>query len=422
MAIKDFDKKLARYADLIVHVGLNLQKGQNLAIGGKNLTRGAPLTSAPLVRKVAESAYKAGAHLVSTLWDDDQVNLIRFKHADPNSFAAYPHWRTDAIYEHAKNGDAIFTVHAENPDVYKSVDPDLVVEAQRTMEQHLSPASMLLMKNAYNWCLVSTPTPQWAHKIFPKLSEQKAMEKLWDVIFTLCRVDKADPVKAWEKHIAGLNARAAYMNAKGYDSLHYTGPGTDFTLGLPANHEWNSAQGTVLGKDFKFIPNLPTEEIFTMPHKSRAEGTVKATMPLAHAGRVMDGFSLTFKAGRVVDFKAKTGADMLQRILDTDEGARQLGEVALVPHSSPISQSGLLFYNTLFDENAASHIALGRAYQESLKDGEEMDTEAFYAAGGNNSLIHIDFMIGSEKLDIDGLSKSGKAEPVMRKGEWAFKF
>lgn len=421
MATQDFDKKLARYADLIVHVGLNLQKGQNLAIGGKNLTRGAPLSTAPLVRKVAESAYKAGAHLVSTLWDDDQLNLIRFKHADPNSFDAYPHWRTDAIYEHAKNGDAVFTIYAENPDVYKAVDPDLVTKAQRTMEQHLSPASMLLMKNAYNWCLVSVPTPRWAQKIFPKLSEQKAMEKLWEVIFKLCRVDKTNPVKAWQAHLADLNARAAYMNAKRYDALRYTGPGTDLTIGLPENHEWNSAQGTVLGKDFQFVPNLPTEEIFTMPHKLRADGTVKATLPLAHAGRVIDGFSLTFKEGRVVDFSARSGKDMLQRILDTDEGARQLGEVALVPNSSPIAQSDLLFYNTLFDENAASHIALGRAYQECLVDGEQMEEQAFYAAGGNTSLIHIDFMIGSDKLDIDGISKSGKAEPVMHKGEWAFK-
>jgi aminopeptidase len=421
MAIKDFDKKLARYADLIVHVGLNVQKGQNLAIGGKNLTRGAPLTSAPLVRKVAESAYKAGAHLVSTQWDDDQVNLIRFKHADPNSFDAYPHWRTDMIYEHAKNGDAIFTVHAENPDVYKIVDPDLVIKAQRVMEQHLSPASKLLMKNAYNWCLVSMPTPAWAMKIFPKASEQKAIEKLWDVIFKLCRVDKGDPLKAWQAHLSGLNARADYLNNKRYDALHYLGPGTDLTVGLPERHKWGSAQAGVVGKDYKFVPNLPTEEVFSMPHKERADGTVRATMPLSHAGVLIDDFSLTLKNGRVVDFKAKRGKEFLKRVLDTDDGARRLGEVALVPNSSPIAQSGLLFYNTLFDENAASHIALGRSYQECLVDGEQMEEQAFYAAGGNHSLIHIDFMIGSAKLDIDGITKSGKPEPIMRKGEWAFK-
>lgn len=421
MAVKDFDRKLTRYADLIVRVGLNLQKGQNLAIGGKNLSRGAPLSTAPLVRKVAESAYKVGAHLVSPLWDDDQINLIRFKYADPASLDAYAHWRTDAIYEHASKGDAIFTVHAENPDVYKSVDPDLVIKAQRVMEQHLSPSSRLLMKNAYNWCLVSVPTPAWAQKIFPKLSQQKAMDKLWDVIFTLCRVDQPNPVKAWEKHLDNLAARSDYMNNKRYSALRYTGPGTDLTIGLPDNHEWNSAQGSVLGKDFKFVPNLPTEEIFSMPHKERADGTVRATLPLSHAGVLIDDFSLTLKNGRVVDFKAKRGKEFLKRILETDEGARRLGEVALVPHSSPISQSGLLFYNTLFDENAASHIALGRAYQECLVDGERMDEEAFYAAGGNNSLVHIDFMIGSNKLDIDGLTAAGQPEPVMRKGEWAFK-
>lgn len=421
MAIKDFDKKLSRYADLIVHVGLNLQKGQNLAIGGKNLTRGAPLSTAPLVRKVAESAYKAGAHLVSTLWDDDQVNLARFKHADPNSLDAYPHWRTDALYEHASKGDAIFTIYAENPDVYKAVDPDLVIKAQRVMEQHLSPTSRLLMKNGYNWCLVSVPTPAWAMKLFPKVSEQKAMEKLWEVIFRLCRVHQGDPVKAWKAHLANLNARADYLNNKRYDALHYAGPGTDLTVGLPERHKWGSAQAAVLGKEYKFVPNLPTEEVFSMPHKDRADGTVRATLPLSHAGVLIDDFSLTLKNGRVVDFNAKRGKEFLKRVLDTDEGARHLGEVALVPNSSPISQSGLLFYNTLFDENAASHIALGRSYQECLVDGEQMEEQAFYAAGGNDSLIHIDFMIGSDKLDIDGLTASGKPEAIMRKGEWAFK-
>lgn len=417
---QDFDQKLAKYADLIVHVGLNLRAGQKLVIGGKNFSRGAPLASAPLVRKVTESAYKAGARLVEVLWDDDQLHLIRLAHAPRDSFDEYPTWRTRGIIEAAQNGDAIFTIFAENPDLYAGQDAELVSHTQHVMERNLKPGTDLLMKNAYNWTLVSVPTVGWATKVFPKLSEEEAMSQLWETIFRLCRLDREDPVAAWKEHVRNLTQRSDYLNAKQYDALHYQGPGTDLTLGLPAGHIWKSAESTTNTTGITFTPNLPTEEVFSMPDKNRAEGRVRASMPLNYGGSLVEDFSLTFKDGKVVDYKAAKGDGTLKGILDADEGARRLGEVALVPHSSPIAQSGLLFYNTLFDENAASHIALGRAYQLSLQGGEQMTDEEFAAAGGNYSLVHIDFMIGSNQLDIDGLTQDGQREPVMRKGEWAF--
>lgn len=416
----EFDRNLEKYADLIVHIGLGLREGQNLAIGGKNLSRGAPLSSAPLVRKVAESAYKAGARFVNVLWDDDQQHLIRLKHAKNETFDDYPTWRTKSLIEYAQNGDAIFTIFAENPDLFAGQNPKDVTRLQHVMERNLQPGTDLLMKNAYNWTLVSVPTIGWATKVFPDLAEEEAMRKLWDVIFTLCRLDNDDPVAAWQQHISDLKMRSDYLNDKAYDALKYSGPGTDLTLGLPEGHIWKSARSTTNTTDISFVPNLPTEEVFSMPDNRRADGTVRAAMPLNYGGSLVDDFSLTFKDGKVVDYKAGQGAETLKGILDVDEGAGRLGEVALVPHSSPISQSGLLFYNTLYDENASSHIALGRAYQLSMQGGEQMSQEEFAQHGGNHSLVHIDFMIGSDKLDIDGLTKDGKSEAIMRQGEWAF--
>ena len=418
--VKDFEKKLARYADLIVHIGLNIQPGQRLAIGGKNLSRGAPLASAPLVRKVAESAYKAGARYVNVLWDDDQLHLIRIANAPRDSFEEYPTWRSETLYEHAKNGDPIFTIFAENPDLYAGQDEKLVTDLQHTMERNLKRSTDLLMRDAYPWTLVSVPTEGWAARVFPDLPAEERMDALWDVIFKLVRCDLDDPVAAWKDHVAMLTKSSDWLNAQTFDALHYRGPGTDLTLGLPKGHIWKSAQSQVHNVGTVFMPNLPTEEVFSMPDNRRAEGRVRATMPLNYGGSLVEDFELVFKDGKIVEHGAKKGEGTLKGILDTDEGSRRLGEVALVPNSSPISQSGLLFYNTLYDENASCHIALGRAYQFSMEGGADMSTEEFGEHGGNHSLVHIDFMIGSDTLDIDGLDAEGKATPIMRQGEWAF--
>ncbi|MEX2144449.1 MAG: aminopeptidase [Anaerolineales bacterium] len=415
----EFDTQLQKYAELIVHIGLNLQKGQKLVISGKNLFRGAPLNSAPLVRQIAATAYKAGARLVDIMWDDDQSQLIRFKYAPRDSFGEYPTWRTRALFEYANNADVIVSIYGEDPDLLNGQDPKLVAQAQRTMEKHMQPQMDLLMKNAYAWLLVAAPNAAWAAKVFPDLPPEQQMDAMWQIFFKLCRIDQPDPVAAWKKHIQQLKAVSEYMNAKQYHALHYAGPGTDLTVGLPAGHIWNSAQSDTQG-GITFTPNLPTEEIFTLGDKNRAEGTLKATMPLSYGGRLVEDFSVTFKDGRVVETKAAKGGEVLKDVLANDDGAGRVGEIALVPHSSPIAQSGLLFYNTLFDENAACHFAIGRAYRFTLKGGEGMSSAEFAAAGGNESLVHVDFMVGSNQLDIDGHTRDGKAEPVMRKGEWAF--
>ena len=261
-------------------------------------------------------------------------------------------------------------------------------------------------------------TPAWAAAVFHGDAPETALARLWEAIFSTTRINTADPVAAWSAHDAGLQRRAAFMNEKRYASLRYKGPGTDFQLGLADDHLWLGG-GTNAGNGIYCIPNMPTEEIFTTPHKDRAEGVVTATKPLSHQGSMIEGIQVRFAGGRIVEAKASRGQEILQRLIDTDDGARQLGEVALVPHSSPIAASGLTFFNTLFDENAASHIALGQAYSTCLRDGDKMTAEELAARGANQSLIHVDWMIGSAELDIDGITTSGAAEPLMRKGEWA---
>jgi aminopeptidase len=417
--IQDFEKKLDLFAQLIVKIGLNIQPGQKLMVNGKNPTRGVSLEAAPLLRRVTHHAYLAGARLVDVIYDDPELIRERLKHSKKEYLDEFPTWHTRAIAEYVTEGHALMTVYAHDPDRFSDLPAEDVIKLEHIMEENLAPAMEQLMLNTFNWCLIALPVPGWAKKLYPNLEEEAAVDKLWDVIFTLCRLDQPDPVAAWEKHIGDLHTRGQYLTKKAYDGLHYTGPGTDLTLGLPAGHIWESARITST-RGVPYVANMPTEEIFSMPDRNRAEGTVRATLPLAHAGKVIEGFSLTFKDGKVVDFKAEKNEEILKGILDTDEGARRLGEVALVPNSSPIAQSKMMFYNTLFDENAASHVALGRAYRSTLKGGEQMTAEQFAAAGGNDSLTHEDFMIGSGELDIDGLTKDGRAEPIMRKGEWSF--
>jgi aminopeptidase len=276
-----------------------------------------------------------------------------------------------------------------------------------------------ITRNAVNWCVVAAAGPAWARKVFPDLPEEQAMENLWQAIFESTRTTQPDPIAAWEHHIRNLKRRSAYLQAKKYSALHYKAPGTDLTLGLPPGHIWRGAQG-MAENGVVFTANIPTEEVFTLPDRHRAEGTVAATFPLSYGGSLIEGFSVTFENGRVVKVNAKKNEAILQKLIDTDEGSTRLGEVALVPASSPISRRGHLFYNTLYDENASCHIAIGRAYRFTLTGGEELSDEEFMAAGGNMSLNHVDFMIGSDKMDIDGIKDDGTREPVMRLGEWAF--
>jgi aminopeptidase len=414
-----FEQKLQNYADLIVKIGVGLQPGQRLILR-------TPVEAAPLARLITTSAYKTGAKYVEVMWHDDAVTLARFQHAPRDSFAEFPAWRTDVLAQAAENGDATLTIYSFDPDLLAEQDPELIAITQRATDEHMLPFRTKLMADEVNWCLISLPISSWAAKIFPNDPPEAQMENLWDMVFKVVRADQPDPIAAWEEHLANLRARQEYLNAKQYTALKYTAPGIDLTVGLPENHLWKGGQHiTNTPAKIPFVANIPTEEVYTMPHKDKTNGVVTASKPLSYGGGsggglLIEDFSLTFENGRVAKATAKKGEDTLKKMLDTDEGARQLGEVALVPYSSPISASGIMFFNTLFDENAASHLALGRAYRFTMKDGPAMTPEEFAAAGGNFSLIHTDFMIGSPQMDIDGIIHDGTAEPVMRNGEWAF--
>jgi aminopeptidase len=411
--VLSFEQKLQNYADLAVNIGVGLQPGQRLIIWRS------PVEAAPLVRLIAANAYKAGARLVDVMWHDDALTLARFQHAPRDSFEEFPAWRTEALAKAAERGDAVLTIYAFEPDLLKDQHSELVALTQRVTDKHMQPFRQKLMADEINWSIISHPLPTWAARIFPNDPPNQQMSKLWEVIFKICRVDQPDPLIAWQHHIEQLAVKGKYLNAKQYTALKYTAPGTNLTVGLPQNHVWKGVQSQT-PSGINFIANIPTEEVFTMPHKDKVEGIVTSTKPLSHKGLKIEDFSLTFEQGRVVKVTAQTGETLLKKLLETDEGAARLGEVALVPHSSPVSQSGLVFYNDLYDENASNHLALGRAYRFNVKNGPAMTDEEFAAIGGNNSLMHIDFMIGSDKMDVDGITHDGTVEPIIRAGEWAF--
>ena len=408
----EFEQNLRRYAEMAVKIGANVQPGQRLLIR-------AAIDQPALVRLIATSAYQAGARLVDVLWADEQIDLIRFQHAPRDSFEETSSWWANALLEYGQRGDALISIAGNDPDLLKDQDPDLIAIANKAAGIKLAPFRDLVMRSEINWLVVSAPIASWAAKVFPDLAADQRIRRLWEAIFQVCRLDQADPIAAWEQHIAQLTARSDYLNRKQYAALKYTAPGTDLTIGLPSGHRWKSARD-ISTRGIAFVPNMPTEEVFTMPHKDRVSGVVASSKPLNYGGTLIENFRLTFAEGRVVKIAAESGEATLRKLIETDEGAGRLGEVALVPHSSPIAQSGLLFFNTLFDENAASHIALGRAYQFTLEGGTAMSSEEFGQAGGNTSLVHVDFMIGSDLMDIDGLTADGVVEPAMRGGEWAF--
>ena len=404
------EQKLDLLAEVAVKVGLGLAVGQELVMT-------ASLDALPLARKITEQAYKAGASLVTTLYSDDQATLMRYRLAPNESFDKAAKWLYDGMGAAFKSGAARLAIAGGNPALLSNEDPEKVGRANRAVSQAYRPALELITRHEINWTIVACATPAWAAQMFQDAAPDEAMAKLWDAIFATTRIDLDDPVSAWKKHDADLQRRAGFLNEKRYAALHYRGPGTDFRLGLADDHLWMGG-GTTAGNGLYCIPNMPTEEVFTTPHKDRADGTVTSTKPLSHQGTMIEGIQCRFEKGRIVEARASRGQEVLQKLIDTDEGARRLGEVALVPHSSPIAHSGMTFLNTLFDENAASHIALGQAYTSCLRDGEKLTPEQLAAKGANDSLIHVDWMIGSDKLDIDGVAANGSEEPLMRQGEW----
>jgi len=420
MGTSEFEHKLEQYADVLIRVGLNLKPGQRLLIGpAGGLTAGVPLEAAPMVRLLAAKAYQAGARYVEVNWADRPLILTRMAHAPRDSFDEVSDWKYRLTEQFGRRGDALLSLGMPDPDLLAGQDQDLVNRRLKAMYRAAEPGKEVIRKNLTNWLVAAVPSPQWAAKVLPDVPESERVMALWETVFRLCRVDGEDPVSAWRAHVAGLAARANYLNRKRYKALHYTAPGTALKIGLPEGHIWRSGSMTAQ-TGITFTPNIPTEEVFTLAHRERVSGTVTASRPLNLGGSMVEGFRLTFEDGRGVRAEAERGGDLLDTLLNSDEGARTIGEVALVPHSSPISQSGLVFHNTLYDENASSHLALGSAYRFSLEGGESMTDEEFAAAGGSNSIIHVDFMVGSGEMDIEGILPDGRVEPVMQRGEWAF--
>ncbi len=407
-----FEEKLDRFARVAVHVGLNLQAGQELLIS-------ASIEMLPLVRRITEHAYKAGALLVTTFYSDDETVLSRYQHAPDASFDHAARWMADGVAAAFKGGAARLAVAGANPALLAGQDPARVSRANIAGSKANKPAMELITRHAINWSILAAATPAWARLVFPALPEEEAIARLWDAIFTASRATSDDPVAAWKRHSKHLHERVAYLNEKRFHALrfHSEDGETDLTVGLADDHLW-AGGGGVSGNGVFCNANIPTEECFTTPHKDRVDGRVKASKPLSHQGTLIENIACTFEGGRIVKATATAGEDVLNRLISTDDGARRLGEVALVPHSSPIAQSGILFWNTLFDENAASHIALGQAYATCLKSGEHLDEASLAALGANSSLIHVDWMIGSGAMHVDGLTADGRSEPLMRAGEW----
>jgi aminopeptidase len=403
--------KLEKLGEVAVKVGLGLEKGQDLVIT-------APIAALPLVRFITKHAYMAGAGIVTAFYSDEETTLARYQHAPDASFDKASGWLYEGMAKAYEKGAARLAVAGDNPMLLSSQDPAKVARANKANSMAYKPALEKISNFDINWNIVSYPNPSWAKQVFPDLPEEAAVAKLADAIFAASRVDLADPVAAWAQHNANLKKRSTWLNGERFAALHFTGPGTDLTVALADGHEWHGGASTAKN-GITCNPNIPTEEVFTTPHALKVEGHVSSTKPLSHQGTLIDNIQVRFEGGRIVEAKASKGEEVLNKVLDTDEGARRLGEVALVPHSSPISASGILFYNTLFDENASCHIALGQCYSKCLIDGASLTQEQIKAQGGNSSLIHIDWMIGSDKVDIDGIRADGSKVPVMRKGEWA---
>jgi len=409
--VRTQSENLDQLAAVAVNVGLGLKPGQELVMT-------ASIDTLPLARRITKQAYRAGASLVTTLFSDDECALLRYRHAPDTSFDRAAKWLYDGMAEAFKSGAARLAIAGGNPNLLSNEDPEKVGRANRAVSTAYRPALELITRHAINWTIVAGATPAWAAVMFPNDPSDEALAKLWEAIFATTRINTPDPVRAWKVHDAKLHKRAAFLHEKRYYILRYRSPGIAFRLGLPDDPQWLGG-GSTAGNGYYCIPNMPTEEVFTLPHKDRADGTVTASKPLSHQGTMIEGIHVRFEHGRIVEARATRGQEVLEKLIDTDDGARRLGEVALVPHSSPIAQSGLVFFNTLFDENAASHIALGQSYSSCLRGGDKLSPEELAARGANSSLIHVDWMIGSGQLDIDGISASGAVEPLMRQGEWA---
>ena len=405
----NFEERLARYAELLVKVGVNLPQGGKLLVN-------APLAAAPLVRLVARAAYRAGALDVRVNYFDEHLSLALYEEGSDDAVAYLPAWAAQEAQNMLEDGYARLAIRGDDPALLRDVNPERVAGRSKLQAQAGKAVSEAISGFQVNWCVAAMSTPAWASTVYPDLPQEEAVSKLWDDIFTVTRADQLDPVAAWKAHTDELERLTQLLTEKQYASLHLkSGLGTDLTVGLADGHIWQGGAETARN-GIRGVPNLPTDEVFTMPHRDRVDGWAVASKPLSVRGQLVEGIRVRFEHGRAVEIHADKGQDVLQKLIETDEGAAHLGEVALVKASAPVAQTGTLFYNTLFDENAASHIAFGRCYPTNVQHGD--NPEALKAAGGNDSLIHVDWMIGNAQTDVDGLTASGEREALMRGGEW----
>ena len=404
-------EKIDRLAQLAVYTGLGLRPGQDLILT-------APVEALPLVKRIAVHAYKAGAGLVTPLFSDGELTLARYKYANNASFDKAPDWLYNGIGKAFDNNAARMAIVGDDPMLLANQDSDKIGRANKANSIAYKPARERITRFNINWNIIAWPGAAWAKRMFPELSGTAAQSKLADAIFDASRVNATDPVEEWKKHNEVLRKKCKWLNELDFASLHFNGPGTDLVVGLADGHEWMGG-ASIAQNGITCNPNIPSEEVFTTPHALNVNGSVCSTKPLSHQGALIDEIQVRFENGKITNAKASKGEEVLLKILDSDEGARRLGEVALVPNSSPISQSGLLFYNTLFDENAACHIALGQCYSKCFKGEENLSEKEILKRGGNSSMIHIDWMIGSRHIDIDGINSDGSRVAVFRKGEWA---
>lgn len=410
MTLENFNENLKKYARLIAETGVNVQDNHTVVLQ-------ISVDQAPLARLITEEAYRLGAAEVIVQWSDETIQREFLAHAATDRIENVPQYKIDQTDDWIAKGASRISVVSSNPDALAGVDAQRVATFQAANGKALVNLRKATQANKVSWTVVVTLVK--APKVFPELAtSEEQVDALWNEIFKTTRIYEENPVIAWDIHDKKLQEKAAELNEQQFTALHYTAPGTDLTIGLPKNHLWEGA-GSYNARGEEFMANMPTEEVFTAPDSRRVDGYVSSTKPLSYAGTIISGMKFTFKDGKVVDFSAEQGEEALKNLLAIDEGAKHLGEVALVPDPSPISQSGLIFYNTLFDENASNHLAFGSAYAFNLQGGTEMSEEELAEAGLNRSQTHVDFMVGSDKMNIDGIKEDGTIVPVFRNGDWA---
>ena len=408
--MKTFDEKILDYANLIVKVGLNLQPGQNLIIN-------APISTHDFVKNIAQKAYDNGVKEIYYRWNSEELDFLRYKNANEEVFNNYPQWLADGYTEIAKDNTAVLSIYASNPELFSNIDTNRIKNDTKAKALAMKKYKDFVINGGCNWCVISIPTKGWANSIFKNDDTNDNIKKLWELIFKINRVNDTDPIKSWESHFNNLEKYKNYLNEKKFKKLYYKSTKTNVSVELPKEHIWFAAQEKTKS-GIVFSANIPTEEVFTLPHKYGVNGTISSTFPLQYAGNTIDDFILEFKDGKIVDFSAKKGYEILKDLINMDEGSKYLGEVAIVPVNSPIYQSKTIFCNTLYDENASCHFAIGSAYPNTIKNGETFSNDEKEKYGVNDSITHVDFMIGDESLSITGESENGEKITFFKNGMW----